>query len=200
MRNVVTLLLMCAFFLVGCAPLSVDLSESEYQSALYMATEPKHVNNITVINRASDAEIKNHLLGNSFIPIKTTVSPQLTVESDINLLLAETLIVKGDADKSLIVTIRKADVYRVTDTADRIPFVSLVIAGRDTEFVMFVALSLEVRKGGAIVDSYSVNHEVKIIGKATTSSAIAESYQQLIAKYRADVLGDIQRNFIDKSL
>jgi hypothetical protein len=84
--------------------------------------------------------------------------------------------------------------------SDKIPFVGLATVARDRDFVMHVVLSLEVWKGGAVVANYPVDREVKIVGKAATRSAIAESYQRLIAKYRADVLGDIQRNFIDKSL
>jgi hypothetical protein len=200
MGKVCILLVLFGLCLTGCAPLQVNLSGSEYQPALSATATPKRVASITVINRAADAPLQNHPFSDSLIPIKTAVSTQSTVESDIKLLLAETLNVGGDADKSLFITIRKADAYWTMSVADRIPFVGLATAARDRDFIMHVVLSIEVRKDGSVVANYPVDREVKIIGKATTRDAIAESYQRLIAQYRADVLGDIQRNFIDKSL
>lgn len=200
MGKIRILLALFALCLAGCAPLQVNLSGSEYQPAPSTAAAQNQVASITIINRAADAELQNHPFSNSLIPIKTAVPPQSTVESDIKLLLSETLHVGGNADKSVFVTIRRADAYWTMGVADRIPLVGLAAAARDREFIMHVVLSLDVRKGGVIVASYPVDREVKIVGKATTRTAIAESYQRLIAKYRTDVLGDIQRNFINKSL
>ncbi len=200
MGKACALLALVALYLTGCAPLQVNLSGSEYQPTPSASNTPKRVASVTVINRAADAELQNHPFSDSLIPIKTAVSPQSTVESDIKLLLAETLSIGGAEDKSVFVTIRKADAYWTMGVADRIPFVGLATAARDRDFVMHVVLSLEVRKDGAVVASYPVDREVKIVGKATTRDAISESYQHLIATYRADVLDDIQRNFIDKSL
>lgn len=200
MTKVCTLLALLALCLAGCAPLQVNLSGSEYQPTPGTAATPKRVASITIINRAADAELQNHPFSDSLIPIKTAVSTQSTVESDIKLLLAETVNVGGNADKSIFVTIRKADAYWTMGVADRIPFVGLATAARDREFIMYIVLSVEVRKDGAVVANYPVDRQVTIVGKATTRSAIAESYQHLVAKYRTEVLGDIQRNFIDKSL
>jgi hypothetical protein len=193
-------LVLLALCLTGCAPLQVDLSGSEYQPTSNVSTAPRRVASITIINRAADAELQNHLFSKSLIPIKTAVSPQSTVESDIKLLLAQTLRVGDGTDKSVLVTIRKVDAFWTLGVADRIPIVGLATVASDTEFVMHVVLSLEIRNNGAIVATYPVDHEVKIIGKATTRTVIANSYQRLIAKYRQVVLGDIQHNFIDKTL
>jgi len=200
MVKVCALLVLLAVCIIGCAPLRVNLSGSEYQPTPSAANTPKWVASVTVINRAADTELQNHPFSESLIPIKTAISPQSTVESDIKLMLAEVLTIGGAADKSVFVTIRKADAYYTMGAADRIPLVSLATAVRDRDFVMHVVLSLEVRKDGGVVASYPVDREVKIVGKATTRDAISESYQRLIATYRADVLGDIQRNFIDKAL
>jgi len=200
MVKVCALLVLLAVCIIGCAPLRVNLSGSEYQPTPSAANTPKWVASVTVINRAADTELQNHPFSESLIPIKTAISPQPTVESDIKLMLAEVLTIGGAADKSVFVTIRKADAYYTMGAADRIPLVSLATAVRDRDFVMHVVLSLEVRKDGGVVASYPVDREVKIVGKATTRDAISESYQRLIATYRADVLGDIQRNFIDKAL
>ena len=200
MVKVCALLVLLAVCIIGCAPLRVNLSGSEYQPTPSAANTPKWVASVTVINRAADTELQNHPFSESLIPIKTAISPQPTVESDIKLMLAEVLTIGGAADKSVFVTIRKADAYYTMGAADRIPLVSLATAVRDRDFVMHVVLSLEVRKDGGVVASYPVDREVKIVGKATTRDAISESYQRLIATYRADVLGDIQRNFIDNAL
>lgn len=187
---------LAAATLTACAPLQVDLSGSEYQLAPSTATALGRVAGITIINRAADAELQNHPFSDSLIPIKTAVPTQSTVEADIKLLLAETLHVGSNADKSVFVTIRRADAYWTMGVVDRVPLVGLATAARDREFVMHVVMSLEVRTDGAIVANYPVDREVKITGKATTRSAIAESYQLLIAEYRTTVLGDIQQNFI----
>ncbi len=200
MKKLYVLLVIFTLFLAGCAPLQVNLSNSEYLPIANMTTKSKKVASITVINRAADTALKNNLLSDSFIPIKTAVSTQSTVESDVNLLLAQTLHVDSNADKTILATIRRADAYWTMNLTDKIPFVGLVSSGRDRVFVMHVVMALEIRKNGALVEKYPVDREVKIVGKATTGSAIAESYQRLIAKYRTDVLGDIERDFINKSL
>ena len=187
-------------FLAGCAPLQINLSDSEYQPIPSTFATSKTVAGITIINRAADAALQNNLLSVSLIPINTAVSAQSTVESDIKLLLAQTLHIVDNADKSIFVTIRRADAYWAMSVADKIPFVNLATVARDREFIMHVVMSFEIRKNGIIVANYPVDREVKIIGKATTNSSIAKSYQRLIAKYRSDVLGDIEDNFIDKSL
>lgn len=200
MYKIAFMLLVTMTCLVGCAPLQVDLSHSEYQPKPCLTAGPKHVQSVTVIDRAPTPEAQNKVFGPSMIPIKTAVPLRSTVDSDVKLLLAETLQIDNKADKSVLVTIRRADAYWTMSALDKIPFIGIATSFRDKDFITHVVLSFEVRKDGRVTSTYSVDRQVKIVGKASTRDDIADSYKRLIAKYRQDVLGDIEHNFIDKSL
>lgn len=189
-------LVLCVSLVIisGCAPLRVDLSDSEY---VPKASDTKKVSSFSIINRAGDTPLVRDFFGDFLLPVKTEITFPATLESDLNLLLAQTLKIDNEAEKKVFITIRKAEVYRVMDVVERIPFVGLATVGSDKEFFINVTMSLETRSNGKIVDSHLIDEKISILGKAATQEDIAESYAKLIFAYRSKILSKIQDDFIN---
>ncbi len=184
--------------LAGCAPMQVNLSGSEYHPTSEVIAQRPKVTSYTVINRAPGPDAENKFFGATQIPIKTAEPLPQTVTSDLKLLLAQTVAIDPSSDRSVIITLRRADAFWLWSGTDKIPFVGLFTAGRTRKFIMNIDLSAVLLQKGETINTYRLKKQVEIKGKATTRSDVEASYKRLVAKYRSTVLPELIRKFILK--
>lgn len=197
-RGLLAVVIVLMLGLVGCAPMQVNLSESEYHPSPEITGQHPKVTSYSVINRAPGPDAENKFFGTTQVPIKTAEPLPQTVTSDLKLLLAQTLATDPASGRSVVVTLRRADAFWPLSGVDKAPFVGLFTAGRTRKFIMNIVLSAALLKNGQNVNNYQLNKQVTVEGKATFRSDIEASYKRLVAKYRNTVLPDLIQEFILK--
>lgn len=197
-RGLLAMMAVLSLGLAGCAPMQVNLSGSEYHPSQKMTSQRPKVASYTVLNRAPGPDSKNKLFGTTQVPIKTAEPLSRTVTSDLELLLAQTLAIDPASARSVVVTLRRADAFWPMSGTDKIPFVGLFTAGRTRKFMMNIILSATLLQNGRNVQTYHLEKQVTIKGKATTRDDIEASYKRLVAKYRTTALPELIQNFILK--
>jgi hypothetical protein len=194
-RGLLALIMVFMSGLVGCAPMQVNLSESEYRPSPEITGQRPKVTSYSVINRAPSTHVENKIFGTTQMPIETPEPLSQTVTSDLTLLLAQTLATDPASGLSVIVTLRRADAFWPFGGIDKAPIAGLFTAGRTRTFTMDIVLSAVLLKNGQNVNNYQLNKQVTAKGKLTDIEA---SYERLVANYRNTVLPELIQEFILK--
>lgn len=201
-RVLILFVFLMAGLMSGCAsnPAVVDLSDSIYKINNKSNSERKSLSGFVLINKAAKSELINGLGSDTYIPISTATPTRDTVESDLRDYFENKLSLDAGNNRSLRVTIYKADSYWAWTAADKIPIFGLLFVGSDTEFSINLRVLFEVEVQGKVVASYLYDEKIIVEDKATTDESVVQSYKKLIAAYRGKFFEDLDNNFIHRYL
>ncbi len=183
----------------SCAAPPMQVNLPSFSPSL--TSEVIELSNIEIVNKANDGELVNTtVFNNSILPLHLATTTKETVENDIQEYLKKHTRINKSAERSLRVIITRADSYWVWSSADKIPFVGLLLIGTDSEFGINLRVVFEIEQKGKVVSSYWFDKKITIESVSATEETIKESYKKLITEYRKVFFDELNSSFINRYL
>jgi hypothetical protein len=167
-------------------------------TAIHSANRPV-VASVEVVNDAPPPKGEYPAFGSSILPAAANTAE--TVASDLPSYFAGATVVGAPEAQRVIVRIEKADAYWVMPVSGSLPVVGILTLGGDREFFMNMRVSIEVEMHGKVVRTFASNERFSISdGKTVTQGDIEQSYRRLVARYREQFFGTLDKTFTERYL
>lgn len=194
---VAVLLIVIGFY--GCAnkSMNIDVSDSKYKIKEKLVIDIK---DLIIENKAQNGEMKNTMLGSdTTIPIVPKVPTKETVENDIKNYF-QAMEKLQSSDKTLKITIKKADSYWTWSDVQKLPIFGLLAVGQNVTYGLNLKVLFEVEENGKVIKSYIFDDTIKVKNPNATKEDIIAGYKKLISKYREIFFNEIHNQFTKRYL